>query len=78
MSLIINPNAPPAPKARNEDLNYILQTMGIIARFRTEYLDLHTRLDGDDITAREIEEIEEAKLHIAEAMVRFIIWGKLE
>jgi len=74
-NLIINPNAPP-PKQKSE-LDYILDTMKVIAQFRLEYLDLEKRIMTEELTATQLEELAAQQNTVAIRMVNFIVNGKL-
>jgi hypothetical protein len=74
-NLIINPNAPP-PKQKSE-LDYILDTMKVIAQFRLEYLDLEKRIMTEELTASQLEELAAQQNNVAIKMVSFIVTGKI-
>ena len=74
-NLIINPNAP--PQKQKSELDYILDTMKVIAQFRLEYLDLEKRIITEELTATQLEELAAQQNTVAIRMVNFIVNGKL-
>jgi len=74
-NLIINPNAP--PQKQKSELDYILDTMKVIAQFRLEYLDLEKRIMTEELTATQLEELAAQQNTVAIRMVNFIVNGKL-
>jgi len=74
-NLIINPNAP--PQKQKSVLDYILDTMKVIAQFRLEYLDLEKRIITEELTATQLEELAAQQNTVAIRMVNFIVNGKL-
>jgi len=74
-NLIINPNAP--PQKQESELDYILDTMKVIAQFRLEYLDLEKRIMTEELTATQLEELAAQQNTVAIRMVNFIVNGKL-
>lgn len=75
MSRIIDPNAP----SKINGLDFLIDTMRVIANYRKQYLDLRAMLQNDGVqeplTTIEINRIHAAMEAVAENLLEFILYG---
>lgn len=77
MSVIINPNEPPAARESKSALEAMLDTMRVIGEFRKAYLLLENEKQINGKSIDEYDDLSDKQELICVNMVRFIIEGKL-